>query len=62
MVDGHEHTEQKKHQKYFTTEITIDESRFHRRVHMSVEEFEFLPKRSNILNKGSYIRALMGWQ
>ena len=61
MVDSHEHTEQRKHQKDFITEyIIVFESCCHRWMKVSIEGFESLPKRSDIFNNRFTYRCVDG--
>ena len=61
MVDGHEHPAQRKHRKWLTREYTMNlERRCHRWVQMTVQEFESLPKREEILKKGHSYRGING--
>mmetsp|Transcript_34281 Transcript_34281/g.58189 ORF Transcript_34281/g.58189 Transcript_34281/m.58189 type:complete len:94 (-) Transcript_34281:380-661(-) len=61
MVDGHEHEEQRKNRKKLTTEYTaVIEPRCHRWVQMSLEEFDSLPKKDEILNGGYTYKGVDG--
>ena len=62
MVDGHEHPEQKAHRTKFTTEyLTTLEIRCFRWIQMSVTEFDNLPERDKIINKGYTYMGINGF-
>jgi hypothetical protein len=63
MVDGHEHLSQHKHQDWFTNEyIRILEPRCHRLIQMTLNEFDNLPERKEILAKGYSYKGIAGAQ
>ena len=63
MVDGHEHLSQCKHRDWFTNEyIRILEPRCHRWVQMTLNEFDNLPERKDILAKGYSYTGIAGAQ